>query len=280
MAMTNESQDAYWNGETGALWAREAAQLDALLEPFLTPILERTAQQRPKSILDIGCGAGALTLAAARQHPEAGITGVDLSAPLLKIARKRGEDDASGAIFFRSDATKFSSFEPIDAMISRFGIMFFPEPQRAFEKLRTMMAPGGVFAAACWQEMDKNDWMTVPLKAAVPYLKRPPEQGDPHAPGPFSLADKDRTVAILEAAGWSDVTVTPWTGQLILPGNTVQDAADFSMKIGPLSSLMREQELDPEVLRGAVEEALSEACNNKGVCALNAAAWILRARAL
>lgn len=277
--MNTQTQEEYWNGDTGALWAREADQLDSLLSPFIAPITERVSHLSPRSILDVGCGAGALTLACASQHMNATVTGVDLSKPLLKVARDRAFAKASGAIFFKSDITKFNSAEPIDAMISRFGMMFFDDPVASFKTLRGMMAPGGNFIGCCWQSMERNDWLSVALKGATPHMKEVPEPPSPTAPGPFAFADKNRTQGIFEKAGWSNVALTPWTGQLVMPGSTVEDAADFAMDVGPLSSVMREQELDREAVRESVAKAFSAACPTRGAVKLKAAAWIVTARA-
>lgn len=279
VAMNDQTQDDYWNGENGELWARKAEQLDAILAPFLSPILERVAQHSPKSIMDVGCGAGALTLACAEQHSRANVTGVDLSKQLLAVARKRATDKASGAIFFKSDATSFSIGEPVEAMVSRFGMMFFPDPLEAFVALRAKMAPSGAFVGVCWQSMDKNDWLAVPLKSATPHLKEDLPPPDPAAPGPFAFADAARTRSIFEKAGWSDVALTPWTGQLTLPGTTVEEAANFSMELGPLASVISAQNLDAEAVRGSVEKALAAACPTKTMFKLNAAVWIVTARA-
>jgi len=279
MNMTEQSQEDYWNGETGDNWASSADILDEMLSPFLAPILERVAQHKPKSILDIGCGAGALTLACAQQHKEAVVTGVDLSKQLLSIARERASQQSSGAVFFKADATQFNPGDPVQAMISRFGIMFFPDPIAAFSALRERMAPGGVMIAVCWQALEKNDWLLLPYKAAIPYLKEEPPQPDPAAPGPFSLADLERTTGILKQTGWKDIALTPWTGQLRLPGETLAQTADFCINLGPLSRILRVQNIDPQELKGPVEKALLAASPKKGRSILGAAAWVLTAYA-
>lgn len=277
--MNDQTQEDYWNGENGALWARKADELDQILSPFLPPILERVAQHSPKSIMDVGCGAGALTIACAEQHSRADVTGIDLSKPLLAVARKRATDKASGAIFFKSDATQFSIGDPVEAMVSRFGMMFFDDPVEAFKDLRSKMAPQGAFVGVCWQALEKNDWLGVPLKAATPHLKEDLPVPDPEAPGPFAFANAQRTRSIFETSGWTDVALTPWTGQLTLPGNTVEEAAAFSLELGPLSSVIKAQGLDEQAVKASVEKALIASCPTKTMFKLNAAVWIVTARA-
>ncbi|MEM6681486.1 MAG: class I SAM-dependent methyltransferase [Pseudomonadota bacterium] len=277
--MTEQTQDEYWNGENGEKWARGADHLDAMLAPFLAPVLERVAQHNPKTILDIGCGAGALTLACAKQHRDAVVTGVDLSQQLLRVARERASAQSSGAVFFKADAMRFNAGDKVHAMVSRFGIMFFSDPVEAYTVLREKMATGGVFIAVCWQALAKNDWMLVPFKAGIPYFKEDPAAPDPTAPGPFAFADADRTKRIFSDAGWRDVALTPWTGQLTLPGETMADTVEFCINMGPLSSAIRTQGLDAETFKAPIEKALTAASPKKGQCLLGAAAWIVTAYA-
>ncbi len=96
MAIKNSEQIDYWNGEVGQKWVRQADRLDALLEPFADAVLQAASLKEDEYVLDVGCGAGALTLKAAFQVGDRhGALGVDVSRPLLSLAdRRAAERDA------------------------------------------------------------------------------------------------------------------------------------------------------------------------------------------
>lgn len=274
-----QTQEEYWNSETGTFWADEADRLDGILAPFLDLILRPLEGNDYAHIADLGCGAGALTLAAAQQHgPAKRYTGLDLSAQLLAVAETRASSLGLGVSFVRGDAAQVQLPRPIDALISRFGIMFFEDPVAAFKKLRGKMAPGGVFSAVCWQEMAKNPWLSLPLQSVLPLLDAPLEKPNPHAPGPFAFADKDRVTGILSEAGFADVAITPWSGQLTLPGETLQEASSFMVTMGPVKSLIRERGLDPQAAQAAVAKGVESVCA-AAPYQLDAAVWHIAARA-
>ncbi|KAB2878077.1 MAG: methyltransferase domain-containing protein, partial [Albidovulum sp.] len=86
----NAAQAAFWTTGPGRLWAVEHARLDALMAPATAVLLDRAAIRPGENVLDIGCGAGATTLAAAeRAAPGGRVTGLDISETLLAIARHR-----------------------------------------------------------------------------------------------------------------------------------------------------------------------------------------------
>lgn len=278
--MSNSDQIDYWNGKAGEKWALHAERLDALLAPFADAVLNRAALQESKLVLDIGCGAGALTLKAADQVGSTGqATGVDVSEPLLAQARKRAEDRHLSARFERADASQYRTRTKVDALISRFGVMFFDDPVAGFANLKQCLKPGGRMTFACWQSLAENDWARAPLEAALPLLPAPPAPPPPGAPGPFAFADQDRVAQILSDAGWSDIVIEPWRGNVTLPGDTAEEAAGFMLEIGPVARLVAEAGIDMERVRAALFELLSQHAGSDGRVPMPAAAWIVSAKA-
>ncbi|MGD1954130.1 MAG: class I SAM-dependent methyltransferase [Sphingomonadales bacterium] len=274
-----QTQEDYWNSETGDFWAEEADRLDAILAPFLDLILAPLKGETYGHIADLGCGAGALTLAAAQQQGAGTkLTGLDLSGQMLAVAEQRAAAAGLSMTFVQGDATAAELDPPIDALISRFGIMFFEEPLPAYQKLHAKMAPCGLFSAVCWQEMLKNQWLSLPLQSVLPLLDAPPEKPDPHAPGPFAFADKARVTGILTEAGFKEVAMEPWEGTLTLPGDTLEEASAFMVYMGPVKSLIRERGLDPEKAQTAVAKAIDAACG-AAPFKLGAAVWHVTANA-
>ena len=206
--MSNAQQKEYWNGEAGNNWALGAETLDSMLHPFLALVLEASGITSGDRVLDVGCGSGALSLAAidaGARH----VTGVDISAPMLSVAHSRAQSQPAPPEFLETDASTWTAETPFDRVISRFGVMFFDDPVAAFSNLHRQTEPQGTLAFSCWQAAPLNEWAMAPMKAVLPLLSEPPTPPEPGAPGPFAFADPDRTRSILADAGWTKVSVTP-----------------------------------------------------------------------
>ncbi|MGL4543820.1 MAG: class I SAM-dependent methyltransferase, partial [Polymorphobacter sp.] len=234
----NAEQIDYWNAKAGETWARFQEQLDRQIAPLGAAGIRALAPQPGERILDIGCGCGATTLAlAAEVAPGGSVLGLDISQPMLDVARRRAAGVANVA--FREADAQTDDFGRggFDAIFSRFGVMFFADPQAAFANIATKLAPGGRLTFVCWRPLVENDWMRVPLAAALPLLPPLPPP-DPLAPGPFAFADPDRVRALLTGAGWHSVNVEPWDADI---GSGDLDATvDLTFRVGPLGMALRE----------------------------------------
>lgn len=271
--MNNDAQIDYWNGPAGQKWVDQSNRLDAMLAPFADAALEAASIKQGERALDIGCGAGALTLRAAGVAGSAASLGVDVSEPLLKLAKRRAADASSSARFEQADASAFKTDQAFDLMISRFGVMFFEDPAAAFANIRQQIRADGRMAFMCWQKLSLNDWAFAPLQAALPLLKEAPPQPDPHAPGPFAFADKDRLADILTSAGWKSVAIEPFETPVTLPGDDVEASAAFMLKLGPLSRLIAAQNLDSGPIEDALKSSLTEEMGADGQVTMKSACW-------
>jgi hypothetical protein len=149
----------------------------------------------------------------------------------------------------------------------------------AFGNIRSNMVTGGRMAFACWRPLAENDWALAPLVAAMPLMKEPPKPAAPGEPGPFAFGDKQHVSTVLSQSGWSEIRITPWDGELDIPGNDAGETADFMLEIGPLSRLIKEQELDPAAVKAALVARLKKQAGNNGRTRLKAAVWIVEASA-
>jgi len=274
--MNNDAQIEYWNGAAGQKWVEQSNRLDGMLAPYAHKVLEAANVQLEERCLDIGCGAGALTLAATRASGDTiGSLGVDVSQPLLSLARQRAAEAGSPAKFAHADASTFEADEAFDQMISRFGVMFFEDPSAAFANIRGQIKAGGRLNFMCWQSLRENDWAFAPLQAAMPLLKEIPQAPDPNAPGPFAFADKDRVAALLTDAGWRDVSIEAFEPSITLPGDDVASSAQFMLQIGPLARLIAEQDLDAKMVEQALIDRLSKDRQSNGQIAMKSACWLV-----
>ena len=277
--MKSQAQIDYWNGAAGAKWVAQADRLDQMLAPFSDALIIEAAPKSEDRILDVGCGSGALTLAAIKAGNYQSALGVDISAPLLELAKQRASRTNVDIQFQQSDASAMQLDDKFDLLISRFGVMFFADPIQAFSNLLAHMAPQGRLAFVCWRSLQLNHWAFAPLQSAKPFLKEPPTPPEPGAPGPFSFADEERVLDILSDAGWSNIELKPFDTSIALPGGGPESSAAFMMEIGPLSRLIEEQGLDRTKIENALTEHLTKHVSASGHVEMNAACWIVTASA-
>ncbi|WP_318771128.1 class I SAM-dependent methyltransferase [Thermaurantiacus sp.] len=272
----NADQIAFWNGQAGATWAALADRLDRQIEAVGEAALAALGPTPGERILDVGCGCGATSIALARRVVPGGeVVGVDVSEPMLAVARRRGAG-VPGLSFQEGDASAMAFGSPFDAIFSRFGVMFFARPVEAFAHLRQGLKPDGRMAFVCWQGLERNDWMRRPLEAALPHLP-PPAPPDPQAPGPFALADPDRLGAILRQAGFRSIRLVAWEGEL--GAQPLGEAVELSLRLGPLGRALQENPDRHEAVARAVSAALAAEADAMGWVRPRAAAWIVTARA-
>ena len=203
-------QAKLWNGSSGHAWVDAQDLLDRVLQPFEDLLLREVDARSPSRVLDIGCGTGSTTLAIARRLGARGqCTGIDISEPMLALARTRAAREGSTAQFVRADA-QTHVFVPgtADLVVSRFGVMFFEDPVQAFTNLRHATAAGGALRCIAWRSAAENPFMTTAERSAGPLLPDLPPRR-PDGPGQFAFGSESRVRAILEQGGWTDVEVRP-----------------------------------------------------------------------
>lgn len=266
-----------WQGRVGRKWAEEWRRTDRSFAG-LTDRLLGAASARPfKAALDVGCGAGELSLALARGHAGARIVGVDISADLLEAACERGANLANVS-FALADASTWDpeGFAP-DLVTSRHGVMFFADPVAAFTHLGQIAAPGARMVFSCFRDPQDNPWAER-VAALVPGSSEEP--ADPHAPGPFAFADRDRVEAILTEAGWRepsfervDFAYIAGTGD-----DPVEDALSYFLSIGPAARAAASLgDSDRAEFIAKLRRYLKNNADGSLV-ALPASAWIVSAR--
>ena len=277
--MSNADQIEYWNRDGGPAWVEQADRFDRMLRLVGARLLEAAAPMLGEKVLDVGCGNGAITLETAQRVSTQGqAVGLDISAPMLELARRRADSAglADIARFVEADAQTASLDEaPFDVIVSRFGVMFFADPWAAFANLVSMLRPGGRIAFVCWQDMFQNQWIMVPSAAAIPHVGMP-AAGTPGAPGPFALADSERIKEVLASAGLSAIEVEAHTdGQWM--GRDVDDVVGFLAESDMARRLFEGKEpASVERAMASVREALQPFASAEGVM-LNGAYWLVTA---
>jgi SAM-dependent methyltransferase len=275
----NADQIAYWNGTPGEKWVKNQQVMDASLASATAGLLSLAAIRPGERVLDIGCGSGQTSLMAADAVGATGqVTGVDVSRQLLALARSRAEERGN-VHFIEADAATHPFAPDHDLLISRFGVMFFDDPSAAFANLRRAAAPGGRLAFICWRPVVENEYAAMPFEIAKK-LMPPLPLADPHAPGPFALADADRLRAILAGAGFSDIAITKHDG-LMPMGATPEQAGIQATSLGPTARALArlgDSDLNAKVL-AAVTDAFRAYPRTDGMIHCRIACWLVGARA-
>ena len=270
-------QERLWNGPAGHAWVDAQQVLDRMLQPFEDLLMDAVRAAAPQDLLDIGCGTGSTTLAAARLLGDAGrCMGADISRPMIDAARSRAAREGSAARFVCADA-QAHAFEAgrHDMLISRFGVMFFDDPVRAFANLRAAARGGARLAFAAWRGADENPFMTTAERAAAPLLPSLPARR-PGAPGQFAFADAQRIGEVLAGSGWQAIAIRPVDAGCSL---AERDLLPYLKRLGPLGLALQDAD---EATRTRVVQAVRAAFDpfvHGTEVRFTAACWMVEARA-
>ncbi|MEM6847304.1 MAG: class I SAM-dependent methyltransferase [Pseudomonadota bacterium] len=281
----NQDQVAYWNSDAGDLWVNVQPRFDRLFAGITAAILDAANPAAGETILDIGAGAGDLSLALTERAAAARVVALDVSEPLLRHAQSRFQDDGTKNVETLLADAATHPFEParFDLAVSRFGVMFFADPPQGFANIRNAMAPGARLAFACWAPLSANPWFSMPREAAVAVLGDPDANAPPptpFAPGPFQLSDAAMLRNVLETAVFAQINIDTRTIPLFNPG-ALEDAVDLVTTVGPAGRIMREQSGTAEdlaAIRDRLSERMSQYVTDGGV-AVPALIHIVTARA-
>lgn len=269
-----------WAGPVGDVWAAEWQRTDrsfADLAPYLNAAaLAAAIEIEAHTIVDIGCGAGATSLALAAALPAADITGIDISPDLTAVAATRAANVPNLRFATGPVETLLAGHAPVDLFVSRHGVMFFPDPAAAFATLRAAAAPAGRIVFSCFRAASLNPWASeIGAEIGVPL---PPSDG--YAPGPFAFADPAFVRPLLAAAGWGAIEATPvdYHYRAGAGPDPVADALDLLSRIGPTARALAAA--DPSARSGMLSRMATvlERYRSGDIVDFPAAAWLWSAR--
>jgi ubiquinone/menaquinone biosynthesis C-methylase UbiE len=240
-AQRRDEQAKLWNGSAGCAWVEAQALLDRILQPFEDLLAAAVSASGARRVLDVGCGTGSTTRRIARLlQADGDSVGVDISEQMIATARTLAEQQRVPAKFICADA-QTHAFEPasFDMIMSRFGVMFFCDPVRAFANLRDAASKDATLCCIVWRSPAENRFMTTAERAAAPLLPNlPARRAD--APGQFGFADARRVQSILEKSGWTDIDIQPIDVACRLPESELRQ---YGARLGPVGVALRE--VDP-----------------------------------
>ena len=165
-----------------------------------------------------------------------------------------------------------------DVVFSRFGVMFFDDPPVAFARLREALRERGRMAFCCWRSPAENPWLSGGQKIAARFVEMPPAP-EPHSPGPFGLFDRDRTLGILQAAGWREDAIDPLDIPMTIgDAPNLEEALDFLLRLGPIGAALAKAPADTQAqVLDALREFFAPHLRDGGLI-MPGAIWIVSAR--
>ncbi len=228
-------------------------------------------------VLDIGCGAGETTRDAARMAVAGSALGVDISAQMIKQARELSEAEGLRNITFEVADAQTQDFpsEHFDIAISRFGMMFFSDPDAAFANLARALRAHARLVMMVWQTHDRNEWSVEVQRSLTGNSAEPP-----HPAGeldPFSLAEPSVVERLLGEAGFADVTFAD-VQVPVYYGEDVDAALRFVSRFACTSDVLAALEpTSRELAQERLRAALAAHHGPSGVL-FDSRSWIVTAR--
>jgi SAM-dependent methyltransferase len=203
-----ETTRKQWDSAAEA-WNRWGPLLTRWLGPATELMLDMTDVGKGSRVLDVAAGAGEQTLTAARRvGPTGYVLATDISPGILGFAasnaRLAGHANVD-AVVADGEMLDAITTAPFDAVISRVGLIYFPDQNRALGGMRGHLKPGGKVGAIVYSTADRNPFFSIPVgiirrRAALPAPL-------PGQPGPFSLGDPAVLGKRLTDAGFSDIHI-------------------------------------------------------------------------
>ena len=274
----NEGQGKYWNEKPGQSWVRHDASMNERLSSISDILFEGMDTAGCHIGLDIGCGAGSTTK---RLHemlgPHSKVTGLDISEQLLNLAKTVGKNEYLE--FVQADAQAFTfAKQETDIAISRFGVMFFENPVKAFENIRSAIKLGGQLRFVCWAPLEVNEFFYAPLNAVMDItgvsLASPGKE-----PGQLAFSDYDYLFSILKNSGFSSVKIDV-VETVIRTEDSPEENASLMMEIGMGFRAIKEAQPTPEMLKNIEKAFVHDGSLRQQDGAIDYGATIYRVTAL
>lgn len=202
-----EQQRSTWDS-VAAGWYKHDAYLQKYVAPVSERLLDAARLVDGYHVLDIACGTGEPAIPAAKRVGALGrVVATDLVEAMVEFARKKAASQKVPNIEFHCLDGEMISFEKksFDAVISRWGLMFMPDPLACLRKAHEVLRDGRRIALSCWADPAKNPSISLMTKALANYMEVP--KPEPGAPGIFAFSDGTRLEETLKHAGFKDVSV-------------------------------------------------------------------------
>jgi len=191
-------------------WHRWGPTLESWLGDATETMLDAVGMTAGCTVLDVAAGAGGQTLATARRVGKDGrVVATDISPTILTYAAKAAaEAGLTNIETLEADGEDLDAVPEgiFDRVISRLGLIYFPDQQAALAGMRRALNDGGKVSAIVYSTPDRNQFFSIPVSIIRERAQLPAPL--PGQPGPFSLGAPGVLEEVFSTAGFSDVQVT------------------------------------------------------------------------
>ena len=249
----NEAMRHYWNKVAGPRWVAGQEFRERRNQESLMLLLDRLQLSGGESLLEIGCGTGAVTLPLARAVGAHGrVVGVDISEPTIQVARRRVDESGLHHVTLLLGDAQVMAFEQaaFDIATSRMGVMFFADPVAAFRNIGAALKPDGRLLFACWAPLSENRHWLISYEIGLRHLG--PPLFDEHEPGPLAFGDPDYVSRILTSASFANITIERAHPTII--GGSPEEEARQALMMGPTARLIEAKQPDEAIRRTIARE--------------------------
>lgn len=271
-----EDPTLLWKSTGGRNWVQSQQLIDHLFEPIERLLVDAVECKSPMQVLDIGCGTGGTTHAVSHHTANGGrATGIDISQIMVDAAQATMKGNSRAIEFICADAETYI-FEPaqFQMIMSRFGIMFFENPVRAFENLRRAATSDANGLFITWRAPSENPFMTTAGAAAKQVIALPDH--DPDAPGQFAFSHPEYVEGILSSAGWRDIRIEPLDFECTF---ATSELVGFFTRLGPLGRIFSTLDGDTKTELVQVVSAAFDPFVIGDQVKFTAACWQIKTRA-
>ena len=192
--------------ESAKHWAKHSATIRTMFAPLTQALIEHAGIHEGQSVLDVAGGPGepSLTIAGV-VGPTGSVTCTDAVPEMVETAqseaRRRGVENIQFQVC-SADSLPFPN-NSFDAVVSRLGVMFFPDSVAAMREMLRVTKPGGSLAFAVWHKSDLNPFCYLVSRVMDQHVEQPAT--DPDAPGAFRFAEPGKLASVMTRAGVVDV---------------------------------------------------------------------------
>tara|TARA_B100001741_G_scaffold311247_1_gene312003 strand:+ start:745 stop:1593 length:849 start_codon:yes stop_codon:yes gene_type:complete len=262
LKIVNDDQHEFWNKGIGQKWVKEDNSMNERFTILTKEFFKRAKIEKGDKVLDIGCGGGITSFETSKILGNDGyVLGADISKILLDLAVKN-YSNIKNLEFKYCDVQNYE-FEKnsFSKVISRFGVMFFENPIKAFQNINNAIQDGGSLHFVCWTNVMENEFFTAAANIIIRHLDR----GFPEltrAPGPFAFSEKKYVKQILNAAGFENIKVEK-VYTLISTNDSAEKDGNLLFNIGLAGRLLSEENLSEAELAKIKEKIIEMSQNRK-----------------
>jgi ubiquinone/menaquinone biosynthesis C-methylase UbiE len=241
-----EKQKEQWDRVAPA-WEKWDEYLDVNMAFVNYRLVGDARLRQGQKVLDLGSGTGYPAILAAQAVGDKGsVVGLDLSAEMLSVARRKAQRMGLTNVTFKAGDVSRLDFNDnsFDAVLSRFCLMFLPDVQATLNEIARVLKSGGYLTAAVWSMPDKNPFITTPIQVLKDFTDVPAPA--PNQPGIFQLAAPGLLSSMAEKAGLKSVAEEEMIGRTRFESaeEYLENLKDLAAPLKPLFTKLAAEDRD------------------------------------